>query len=94
MKTGLLNAASLFHRGSSTCQSPCVCAESTPNSAFDVFSAWMVVIQTINFANPADPIRSVTEINCLGPQYTRPYRHLTAFAAPVIAALARCEFDP
>ncbi|CCV11540.1 hypothetical protein MESS4_330089 [Mesorhizobium sp. STM 4661] len=46
-----------------------VCAESTPNSAFDVFSAWMVVIQTINFANPADPIRSVTEINCLGPQY-------------------------
>lgn len=68
MKTGLLNAASLFHRGSSTCQSPCVC-ESTPNSAFDVFTAWMVVIQTINFANPADPIRSVTEINCLGPQY-------------------------
>ena len=40
----------------------------TPNSAFDVFSAWMVVIQTINFANPADPIRSVTEIKCLGPQ--------------------------
>lgn len=35
------------------------------------FRARMVVIQTINFANPADPIRRVTEIKCLGPQYAR-----------------------
>ncbi len=88
MKTRPLNAASLFHRRSSACQSPCVCRipdrrkafvgrrhtevdPATSNPAFDVFSAWMVVIQTINFANPADPIRSVTEIKCLGPQYAR-----------------------
>ncbi len=85
MKMALLNAASLFRRGSSACQSPRVCAiparrnafvgqchtgadPATPNSAFDVLGAWMAVIQTINFANPAGPNRRVTEINCLGPQ--------------------------